>query len=748
MKNSFLFFSLMCASSIVAQQKTIDHPDYEYAKNYVFDRIIFTDTATIAEITVSNLPNYWVSIDSNSYLKDSNGDKVFRLKRADNYELNKQVFMPESGERKATLYFEPVLPEVDRVDFLEPQSNPQDATLGISLKQSATEQFPLEMCGIWTSNNGESLQIFPKGFFNNGIVEQASIKKSGKNEYSVVLNDGTKHTISLREDKKGVKTLRYDNTTYSPALTATNNSNHTNWTFAPEQYADKAITPGKAIVKGYIDHYTPRLGYSTLTFRFEDQITRDEKNILVDIAPDGSFEAELPIFSPYWSFVSGINKGIYLAPFDTVFFYSDLATPHKNKNTLVVLGSEDAVAINTLQPTIAQKFNLPNGMDIYNATKEGLPATLEMKQTLLNKANEYAEQSNSILAQYNLSDYAKNQLISDFQTYIFKELLELSSYYNNKKYLNKQDSLGNYYSETNPDFIPLPADFYDFYPTFYTTVLNNPLFCTTSSSWVPINRFEFAPNMYQPKMWKHENYQNLSEKDSILLRNKQAADIAAFVDSIVIRQHDYKIDTCYMSDYAIARTLKYTILDILKDYDLDFKLNVLSTYAPIIKSNHVRSQISNYLIKEIVPNSGPKTTLHQELLAGKKEEEAFANLIKPYEGNVLMIDFWNLGCGPCRAGMLKDRDMVERLKDKKIKFLYVTCDVDSPIEHTEKFLNDNNIKGEQIRISKDDWSRISSKLSISGIPHQTLVDKNGEILMNNHKGIEVNEPVLLQLEQQ
>ncbi|MGL4492601.1 MAG: TlpA family protein disulfide reductase, partial [Tannerellaceae bacterium] len=247
---------------------------------------------------------------------------------------------------------------------------------------------------------------------------------------------------------------------------------------------------------------------------------------------------------------------------------------------------------------------------------------------------------------------------------------------------------------------------------------------------------------------KHENYQNLSEKDSILLRNKQAADIAAFVDSIVIRQHDYKIDTCYMSDYAIARTLKYTILDILKDYDLDFKLNVLSTYAPIIKSNHVRSQISNYLIKEIVPNSGPKTTLHQELLAGKKEEEAFANLIKPYEGNVLMIDFWNLGCGPCRAGMLKDRDMVERLKDKKIKFLYVTCDVDSPIEHTEKFLNDNNIKGEQIRISKDDWSRISSKLSISGIPHQTLVDKNGEILMNNHKGIEVNEPVLLQLEQQ
>ncbi|HAC20621.1 MAG TPA: hypothetical protein DCF91_00820, partial [Porphyromonadaceae bacterium] len=126
----------------------------------------------------------------------------------------------------------------------------------------------------------------------------------------------------------------------------------------------------------------------------------------------------------------------------------------------------------------------------------------------------------------------------------------------------------------------------------------------------------------------------------------------------------------------------------------------------------------------------------------------FANLIKPYEGNVLMIDFWNLGCGPCRAGMLKDRDMVERLKDKKIKFLYVTCDVDSPIEHTEKFLNDNNIKGEQIRISKDDWSRISAKLSINGIPHQTLVDKKGEILMNNHKGIEVNEPVLLQLEQQ
>ncbi|MGL5546993.1 MAG: hypothetical protein ACRDCS_08345, partial [Tannerellaceae bacterium] len=148
MKNHFLFIGLLSASSIVAQQKTIDNPDYEYAKNYIFDRIIFTDTATIAEITVSNLPNYWVSIDSNSYLKDSNGDKVFRLKRADNYELNKEVFMPESGERKATLYFEPVPLEVDRVDFLEPQTKPQDATLGISLKQHATPQFPQAICGI------------------------------------------------------------------------------------------------------------------------------------------------------------------------------------------------------------------------------------------------------------------------------------------------------------------------------------------------------------------------------------------------------------------------------------------------------------------------------------------------------------------------------------------------------------------------------------------------------------------------
>lgn len=748
MKNHILFIGLLSASSIVAQQKTIDNPDYEYAKYYIFDRITFTDTATIAEITVTNYPNSWVIINSNSYLKDRNSDKVFRLKRADNYELDKRVFTPESGAHKTTLYFEPITGDIECVDFMRPQIRVEDATWGISLKQSAAEQLPLEISGMWTSNNGESLQIFPKGFFNNGIVEQASIKKSGKNEYSVVLNDGTKHTISLREDKKGVKTLRYDNTTYSPTLTATNNNNHTNWTFAPKQYAEKATTPGKAIVKGYLEHYTPHLGYSALIFRFEDQITRDEKNILVDIAPDGSFEAELPIFSPYWSFVSGIDKGIYLAPFDTIFIYQNLATPHTNKDKLLFLGSEDAVAINTLQPIIAKKFNIPNGMDIHDATDKGLQATLDIKQTLLSEADKYATQINEILAQYNLSDYAKTQLASDLPTDIFTNLLDLSSYYNNKMYLIKKDSVGNQYMETNPDFIPLPEDFYDFYSMFYTTVLNNPLFCTTSSSWAPINRFEFTPTMRQPMIWSHENYKNISEKDSILLRNKEASIITGFADSTLSRLNKAGIGLCYMSDYAIARSLKYTILNYFNDKDLDFKLNVLSTYAPIIKSNHVRSQISNYLIKEIVPNSGPKTTLHQELLAGTKEEEAFANLIKPYEGNVLMIDFWNLGCGPCRAGMLKDRDMVERLKDKKIKFLYVTCDVDSPIEHTEKFLNDNNIKGEQIRISKDDWSRISSKLSISGIPHQTLVDKNGEILMNNHKGIEVNEPVLLQLEQQ
>ena len=74
--------------------------------------------------------------------------------------------------------------------------------------------------------------------------------------------------------------------------------------------------------------------------------------------------------------------------------------------------------------------------------------------------------------------------------------------------------------------------------------------------------------------------------------------------------------------------------------------------------------------------------------------------------------------------MLDDRETVEALKDKPVKFLYVTSD--GP-EACNPWLEENNIKGEHIFITGSEWSQMQEKLNFSGIPFHVLVDKSGKV---------------------
>lgn len=106
-------------------------------------------------------------------------------------------------------------------------------------------------------------------------------------------------------------------------------------------------------------------------------------------------------------------------------------------------------------------------------------------------------------------------------------------------------------------------------------------------------------------------------------------------------------------------------------------------------------------------------------------------MIAPYAGNVLYIDFWSTGCAPCKQGMIRAREYVESMKDRKIKFLYITSDADSPLGAYQKFLDEYQIRGEHMRITKDQWNLLASKFDIYGVPHCVIVNKRGEVVDNN-----------------
>ena len=109
----------------------------------------------------------------------------------------------------------------------------------------------------------------------------------------------------------------------------------------------------------------------------------------------------------------------------------------------------------------------------------------------------------------------------------------------------------------------------------------------------------------------------------------------------------------------------------------------------------------------------------------------FQSLKEKYAGNVIYMDFWGIGCGPCRSGMLEQRTLVEKYKDAPVRFLYICNEKDSPREPSEKFLSDNHIQGEHIFLSSDEWNLLTNKFQFNAIPFTLLIDRNGNIVEKN-----------------
>ena len=134
-----LFLTYVLYSS--AQNFTIDYPIYQNRNSEALEisRIERNDTATILYMDAYSRPNYWIRLASSLSLYGNQTGKNYSLIHSQGFELDKEIYMPTSGNVTFTLQFPPLDPQEETVDFME-SSNERDFQIkGISLNTQEKE---------------------------------------------------------------------------------------------------------------------------------------------------------------------------------------------------------------------------------------------------------------------------------------------------------------------------------------------------------------------------------------------------------------------------------------------------------------------------------------------------------------------------------------------------------------------------------------------------------------------------------
>ena len=141
----------------------------------------------------------------------------------------------------------------------------------------------------------------------------------------------------------------------------------------------------------------------------------------------------------------------------------------------------------------------------------------------------------------------------------------------------------------------------------------------------------------------------------------------------------------------------------------------------------VNNFYKNVATKGMTYEASLKNTSH--LKEYQNAKTLFDELIKPYKGKVIYVDFWGTWCGPCKENLKYVKDLKAKLKGQDVVFMYFANR--SPEDSWKNIIKEMDLTGEnvvQYRLPEKQEELVELLFNVKKFPTYLLVNKEGKVV--------------------
>lgn len=626
------------------------------------------------------------------------------------------------------------------------------------------------LIGCW--NDSESKE-WRYGFFekfavyDNDFWEYQSINFQ-KNKAEIVLKKGEdimklKLTFDSKSDSICMISTptQKDKQKYIRYSSAPNFTNEDHSTFIDNGYKDDSIT-----VIGYISNGPKNTPIEITVPNFFNE---DDDTYTIKVDSTGCFRCIIPITNTTFFTLDSENSKLSInaiaEPRDIVLLFYDSI----NKDTRI-MGQNGRLNQELINYEKEPSTNVLHGLSMNFNEKMTHDTFLLEQQKIYDKRNKILEEyiSRHPLLSDKFKSYKRNQERTEHAKNLMKRRYELRLNFNkehfNKKYMEYVDNL---YKQISQPYTLYGVSFLAEYYTYY----NNFLCPNWMTSEIEILRYTDRKKEYelttQQKADLSAYDQYLSNKVMGNDYNKDSLEIASVIQpykeayerTVQLLQKNEIKELCkkYQSNgYEIAEAGRMqneflyfdsiTVPPVLKELMVTniFNKHLNRTQAAFkeLAIHYFKSIVSNESLRKKVLKQQEKFVLlaNQELKdienLKKNDEwkdikdagELLKQLIAPYKGKVIYMDFWGTWCSPCKEEMKFVPAVKEELNGKDIIFMYLANT--SPEESWKNIIKKNHLTGSNVvhyNLPEEQQKILEKHLDISFFPTFMLFDKKGNI---------------------